>query len=127
MRRVTLRLDENPSFIARELARLLKRGRTACGYTQAEVAASLGIARPIVARTERGVYEPELYTALRYLALYEIPVSDLGRILDEASEPADGRLMLRRDVNLGREPVPPRSEPRSRCSACARPITSEAT
>lgn len=55
----------------------LRERRAARGWSQAEVAAALGVSRQSVISIEKGHFDPSLPLAFRIAALFEAPLEEI--------------------------------------------------
>ena len=62
----------------------VRKHRAILGWTVGELARRVGIARPIVSRTEGGSHSPNASTVLRYAKALDVPVAALVDGVDEA-------------------------------------------
>jgi putative transcriptional regulator len=51
--------------------------RTTCGYTQEDLAESVGVTRQTIISIEKGNYTPSVSLALRFAKLFKVPVEAL--------------------------------------------------
>ncbi|WP_184059351.1 helix-turn-helix transcriptional regulator [Sphingomonas aerophila] len=65
-----------------ELANRLREAREARGWTQAELAARMGVSRKTVNTVENGVFVPSTVVALKAARVLERPVESLFHLVD---------------------------------------------
>jgi putative transcriptional regulator len=65
-----------------ELANRLREAREAKGWTQAELAARIGVSRKTVNTVENGVFTPSTVVALKMARALEEPVENLFSLIE---------------------------------------------
>lgn len=68
--------------MAERLANSLRVHRDARGWTQADLAARVGVSRKTINTIENGVFVPSTLTALKIAEAFETGVEDLFRIIE---------------------------------------------
>jgi len=69
--------------LAERLANSLRARRDARGWTQADLAARVGVSRKTINTIENGVFVPSTLTALKIAKAFEVGVEELFRIIEE--------------------------------------------
>jgi putative transcriptional regulator len=71
--------------LAERLANRLRAEREFRGWTQAELAARVGVSRKTVNTVENGIFVPSTMIALKIARALERPVEQLFSVVDESS------------------------------------------
>jgi len=69
--------------LAERLANRLRAERDARGWTQAELAARVGVSRKTINTIENGVFVPSTLTALKIAEAFERAVEELFSVIEE--------------------------------------------
>ena len=69
--------------MAERLANLLRAARDERGWTQAELAARVGVSRKTINTIENGVFVPSTLTALKIAEAFERAVEDLFSVIED--------------------------------------------
>jgi putative transcriptional regulator len=69
--------------LAERLANSLRAERDARGWTQADLAARVGVSRKTINTIENGIFVPSTLTALKIAKALETPVDKLFRIIED--------------------------------------------
>lgn len=69
--------------MAERLANPLRAERDARGWTQADLAARVGVSRKTINTIENGIFVPSTLTALKIAEALETPVDKLFRIIED--------------------------------------------
>lgn len=69
--------------MAERLANSLRAHRDARGWTQADLAARVGVSRKTINTIENGVFIPSTLTALKIAEAFEAGVEQLFRIIED--------------------------------------------
>ena len=69
--------------MAERLANRLRAEREARGWTQAELAARVGVSRKTINTIENGVFIPSTLTALKIAESFERPVEELFSVVED--------------------------------------------
>ena len=69
--------------MAERLANSLKAQREARGWTQADLAARVGVSRKTINTIENGIFVPSTITALKIAEAFETTVEELFRIIED--------------------------------------------
>lgn len=85
---VTVRVPEwseaRRSAVAWDLACVIRERREELGYTQAEVADTLGWPRPVYTRVERAIHLPTLATVAAVFEILMLDIADVFGKMDQA-------------------------------------------
>jgi putative transcriptional regulator len=71
--------------LAERLANRLRAEREFRGWTQAELAARVGVSRKTINTVENGIFVPSTMIALKIARALEQPVEQLFSVVDESS------------------------------------------
>jgi len=71
--------------LAERLANRLRAEREFRGWTQAELAARVGVSRKTINTVENGIFVPSTMIALKIAQAFERPVEQLFSVVDESS------------------------------------------
>jgi putative transcriptional regulator len=69
--------------LVERLANSLRAQREARGWTQADLAARVGVSRKTINTIENGIFVPSTVTALKIAEAFEAKVEELFRIIED--------------------------------------------
>lgn len=76
-------MSGGPTGLAERLANSLRPERDARGWTQADLAARVGVSRKTINTIENGIFVPSTLTALKIAEALETTVDKLFRIIED--------------------------------------------